>query len=53
LNKDNLSHYDGLIIYANHDSISKSQEEALLDYVRGGKVDSPSLRLFVSGIQMK
>lgn len=37
LNKDNLSHYDGLIVYANHDSISKSQEEALLDYVRGGK----------------
>ena len=37
LNKANLAHYDGLIVYANHDSISKSQEKALLDFVRGGK----------------
>ena len=37
LNKENLSDYDGLIIYANHDTITPSQESALLDYVRGGK----------------
>lgn len=37
LNKENLAPYDGLIIYANHDTISSSQEAALLDYVRGGK----------------
>src|SRR5688572_9341560 len=29
LNEANLKHYDGLIVYANHDSISKSQEAAL------------------------
>ncbi|HEY5968496.1 MAG TPA: PVC-type heme-binding CxxCH protein [Chitinophagaceae bacterium] len=37
LNEGNLSNYDGLILYANHDTISKSQEKALLDFVRGGK----------------
>ncbi|MBU3822603.1 ThuA domain-containing protein [Flavobacteriaceae bacterium XHP0103] len=37
LNKENLSHYAGLIVYANHDTISAPQAEALLDYVRGGK----------------
>lgn len=37
LNEKNLSHYDGLILYANHDSISSSQEKALLDFVRSGK----------------
>ncbi len=37
LNKDNLSKYDGLIIYANHDSISLAQESALRDFVQGGK----------------
>ena len=37
LNKENLSHYDGLIVYANHDTISASQEKALLDFVRSGK----------------
>ena len=26
-----------MIVYANHDTISKSQEKALLDFVRGGK----------------
>src|SRR5690242_2761800 len=26
LNEANLAHYDGLILYANHDSISHSQE---------------------------
>ena len=37
LNTANLSHYDGLIVYANHDSISASQEAALLAYVKSGK----------------
>ena len=37
LNEKNLSRYDGLILYANHDSISGSQEKALLDFVKGGK----------------
>ena len=36
LNKDNLSNYDALMIYANHDSISTTQEEALLGFVDGG-----------------
>lgn len=37
LNPENLSKYDALMIYANHDSISSSQEKALLDYVASGK----------------
>jgi putative membrane-bound dehydrogenase-like protein len=37
LNKENLDHYAGLIIYANHDTITNSQAEALLNYVKGGK----------------
>lgn len=37
MNKANLSRYDGLVIYANHDSITGPQEEALLDFVKGGK----------------
>lgn len=37
LNEENLSKYDGLILYANHDSISASQEKALLDFVKKGK----------------
>ncbi len=37
LNEENLSKYDGLIIYANHDSISSSQEKALKGFVEGGK----------------
>src|SRR5579864_1305815 len=32
-----LSKYDGLIVYANIDEISPSQEKALLDFVEGGK----------------
>ncbi len=36
LNADNLARYDGLLIYANWDSISKPQERALLDYVASG-----------------
>src|SRR5690606_22366608 len=37
LTRDNLSLYDGVILYANHDSITAAQETALLDYVRSGK----------------
>ncbi len=37
INPENLSFYDGLMIYANHDSITTSQEKALLEFVAGGK----------------
>src|SRR5688572_17682276 len=37
LNEENLRKYDGLIVYANHDTISRSQEKALLEFVRSGK----------------
>lgn len=37
LNEDNLKKYDGLVIYANHDSISPAQESALKAFVQGGK----------------
>ena len=38
LNKEYLNMpFDGIIIYANHDSIDTSQEAALLEFVRNGK----------------
>lgn len=37
LNPQTLAKYDGLLIYANHEEISPSQEEALLEFVEGGK----------------
>lgn len=37
LNETTLSKYDGLMVYANYDTISKSQEQALLQYVKSGK----------------
>src|SRR5918993_1767927 len=37
LNEETLAKYDGLILYANHDTITKDQEKALLSYVKGGK----------------
>src|SRR5690554_4877299 len=37
LTRRDLHRYDGLIVYANHDSISTAQEKALLDYVASGK----------------
>lgn len=37
LNTETLNQYDALMIYANHDSITTSQEKALLDYVSSGK----------------
>ena len=36
LNPDNLNKYDGLLIFANWDSIPQPQEKALLDYVSSG-----------------
>lgn len=36
LNPEKLNQYDGLIIYANHDEITPSQEKALLDFVEKG-----------------
>jgi len=41
LNSENLAKYDGLLIYANHDEITSSQEEALLEYVRDGHAFIP------------
>jgi putative membrane-bound dehydrogenase-like protein len=37
LNSENLARYDGLIIYANHTTISPAQEAALLAFVENGK----------------
>ncbi|SHF62893.1 putative membrane-bound dehydrogenase domain-containing protein [Fodinibius roseus] len=37
LNQENLERYDALLLYANHDSISASQEQALLEFVANGK----------------
>lgn len=37
LNKENLSKYDGLVIYANHDVLSKEQETAMKNFVESGK----------------
>ena len=36
LTKDNLSKYDALMIYANHDEIKSSQDNAIMDFVKGG-----------------
>ncbi|WP_339842189.1 PVC-type heme-binding CxxCH protein [uncultured Maribacter sp.] len=41
LNAENLELYDGLIIYANHEEISKDEEKALLDFVKEGKAFIP------------
>ena len=37
LNPEYLAHFDALLLYANHDEITPSQERALLDFVEGGK----------------
>lgn len=37
LNTENLDKYDGLILYANYDTIQPAQEKALLDFVKSGK----------------
>ena len=36
LTPETLRHYDALLLYANHDSITAAQEEALLDFVASG-----------------
>ncbi|MEZ4699401.1 MAG: ThuA domain-containing protein [Rhodothermales bacterium] len=36
LDPEVLSHYDGLLLYANHDEITPAQEKALLDFVASG-----------------
>jgi type 1 glutamine amidotransferase len=41
LNAENLSQYDGLVIYANHNTITPSQETALKDFVESGKALIP------------
>ncbi|TLP71257.1 PVC-type heme-binding CxxCH protein [Maribacter sp. ACAM166] len=41
INSDNLKKYDGLIIYANHEEISKGEEKALLNFVKDGKAFIP------------
>lgn len=37
LNAETLADYDGLMIYANHETITPEQEKALLDFVSQGK----------------
>jgi uncharacterized protein len=37
LNAENLARYDGLVIYANHTTITPRQEQALLSFVENGK----------------
>jgi uncharacterized protein len=32
-----LKHYDGLVLYANHETITPEQEQVLVDFVEGGK----------------
>lgn len=41
LNPQNLDLFDGLIVYANHESIMQSQENALLDFVAKGNAFIP------------
>lgn len=41
LNPENLELYDGVIIYANHESRFPEQEKALLDYVAEGHAFVP------------
>jgi len=41
LNPETLSGYDGLMIYANHDSINTPEESAILDFVAQGKAFLP------------
>ncbi|MFH6602580.1 PVC-type heme-binding CxxCH protein [Maribacter algicola] len=41
LNLENLQQYDGLIVYANHETIKPGQERALLDYISEGHAFIP------------
>jgi uncharacterized protein len=37
INDDNLAKYDAILVYANHDAISKQAERSLLNFVAAGK----------------
>ncbi len=37
LNSENLSKYDGLVIYSNHDYLAPEQEQAMREFVESGK----------------
>jgi len=37
LNTQTLSAYDGLIVYANYDTVTEAQAKALIEYVKSGK----------------
>ena len=37
MNEAYLKNFDGLVLYANYDEITKGQEKALLNFVKGGK----------------
>ena len=37
LTAERLAHYDALVIYANHETLTPEQEQALVDFVEGGK----------------
>jgi putative membrane-bound dehydrogenase-like protein len=41
LNSETLNNYDGLMIYANHETISPEQESALKSYIQSGKALIP------------
>ena len=41
INEKNLSKYDGLMVYANHEEISSKEEKALLSYVEEGHAFIP------------
>ena len=41
INAENLSRYDGLMIYANHNTITSAQEAAMKEFVEGGKALIP------------
>ena len=36
-NEKELQNYDGILLYANHDSITANQEAGLLNFIKGGK----------------
>jgi putative membrane-bound dehydrogenase-like protein len=37
LDPETLRHYDALMIYANHETLAPAEEQALVDFVQGGK----------------
>ena len=41
LNSKELNQFDGVILYANHDSISPAQEKALLSFIKKGRAFLP------------